>query len=348
MTDIMFAESDTIPIQRIISVACRNYMAFDGLHTFNFDKGINTIVGGNSSGKTSLVRVISQALSGRTTSPWGGNWHPSYSTDECLIEMRFIADDKEHYLRRVMLGDLTTDLHLYVGEGDGRDFYRDGGVIEYFKKLKPITTIDGFETSRKDFYFWTSGTTVDVNPLFSKSKEHVALINQFLPMAKSRVRALRIVGNDVMAEYRNGQLRHLSTLAGGDGKIIFVIAKIVNLMQDIENNTLSNVILIDEIDLGLDKAKVDGLYGVFEELANEYGCQFMITSRFVNGRLNPIRANKARIPRYYVDESNQNLRQMIKNYVNSRPSSLIFKSPPYNVKTTTKTKFKKGSFKWNP
>ncbi len=341
-------ENDSIPIQRIISVACRNFMAFDGLHTFNFDKGVNTIVGGNSSGKTSLVRVISQALSEHTTQPWTGNWHPTYNPGECLIEMKFIADDKEHYLRRVMLGDTTTDLHLYVDAENGRDFYRDGEVIEYFKKLKPITTIDGFENSKRDFYFWTSGSTVNVNPLFSKSKEHIALINRFLPMAKSGIRRLQIVGNDVMALQRNGELRHLSMVAGGDGKIIFIIAKIVGLMQKIDKNTLSKVILIDEIELGLDKAKLGSLYGVIEELANTYECQFMITSRFVNGRINPIRVNRGNIPRCYTDGTNQNLRQMIKNYVNSRPSSTIFKSPPYTVKSTRKIKFKKGSFKWNP
>ena len=118
MASMMKVNIDTIPIQRIISVACRNYMALDGLHTFNFDRGVNTIIGGNSSGKTSLVRVISQAISERKTHPWGGNWHPTYSTEECLIEMKFIAGDKEHYLRRVMLGDVTPDIHLYVGEGD--------------------------------------------------------------------------------------------------------------------------------------------------------------------------------------------------------------------------------------
>ena len=53
MTGMMMVEHETIPIQRIISVACRNFMAFDGLHTFNFDEGVNTIVGGNSSGKSS-------------------------------------------------------------------------------------------------------------------------------------------------------------------------------------------------------------------------------------------------------------------------------------------------------
>ena len=119
-------------------------------------------------------------------------------------------------------------------------------------------------------------------------------------------------------------------------------------MQGIDKKSLSKVVLIDEIDIGLDKAKLDGLYGVIEELADEYDCQFMITSRFTSGRPNPIRANRAKIPRCYVDESNTNLRQLIKNYVNSRPGSVIFKSPPYTIKSTLNKKFKKGSFKWNP
>ena len=119
-------------------------------------------------------------------------------------------------------------------------------------------------------------------------------------------------------------------------------------MKGIDKKSLSKVVLIDEIDIGLDKAKLDGLYGVIEELANEYDCQFMITSRFTSGRPNPIRANRASIPRCYVNESNTNLRQLIKNYVNSHPGSVIFKSPPYTINSTPKKKFKKGSFKWNP
>jgi hypothetical protein len=348
MTGMMMVEHETIPIQRIISVACRNFMAFDGLHTFNFDEGVNTIVGGNSSGKSSLVTVITQALSRKMSNRWDGKWYPNYRPEESLIEMKFLADNKEHYLRRVMLGDTTTDLHLYVGNGEERTFYRDGEVIDYFRKFRPITTIDGFENSRKDFYFWTSGKRTNVNPLFAKSKEHVAGINRFLPMAKSGVRQLRVVGNDVMAEFRNGELRHLSTLSGGDGKIIFIIAKIVNLIHRIGQQGLSKVILIDEIEIGLDKSKLYGLYSVIEEIANEFDCQFMITSRFVNGRLNPIRVNRAKIPRCYVDETGQNLNQMIRNFVNSRPGMGIIKTPPYTVKSLTKKNFKKGLFKWKP
>ena len=349
MTGMMMVENDTIPIQRIISVACRNYMAFDGLHTFNFDKGVNTIIGGNSSGKSSLVRLMVQAVSGSSLRQHSSNrWDINYNHEESLIEMKFIAGDKEHYIRRLMLGDTTTDLHLYVGNGEEQIFYRDGEVIEYLKKLNPITTIDGFENSRKDFYFWTSGKTVNVNPLFAKSKEHIALINRFLPLAKGGVSQLKIVGNDVMAVQRNGELRHLSMIAGSDGKIIFVIAKIVNLIQRIANKTLSKVILIDEMEIGLDKSKLDGLYSVIEDVANEYDCQFMITSRFVNGRLNPIRINRRKIPRCYEDDTSQNFHQLIKNFFNSKAGMRTINNPPFSTKSRKKLTFKKRNFKWKP
>ena len=340
-------DHDSIPIQRIISVACRNFMAFDGLHTFEFNDGVNTIIGGNASGKSSLVTLISQVLSRRISSPWEGRWHANYSPGESLIEMKFIAGDKEHYLRRVMLGDTTTDLHLYVTEGKERTFYRDGEVIDYFKRLKKMTTINGFEDSRKDFYFWTSGKTTNVNPLFSKSKELLEGINRFLPLTKSGVRGLRMVGNDVMVEYQNGALRNLSSLASGDAKIIFVIAKIFNLARQIEDGNLSKVILLDEIEIGLDKAKLDGLYNIVEALAHEYECQFMITSRFVNGRLNPIRINKAKIPRCYTQDTGRNMSKMIKNFLKTKPG-IISKNPPFSKNSNTKYSLKWGSFKWNP
>ncbi len=333
----MMIEHDTIPIQKIISVACRNFMAFEGLHTFEFDEGVNTIIGGNGSGKSSLVTIITQALSTDISQRWNGKWYPKYEPKESLIEMKFIADDQEHYLRRVMLGDTTTDLHLYIGNGVGRIFLRDGEVVEYLSKLKPIYTINGFENSRREFYFWTSGETTTVNPMFAKSKVLIKGINKFLPLAKSNVIQLRLVGNDVMAEYRNGNLIHLSGLAGGDVKIIFVLAKIYNIIQRIEADDLSKVILIDEMEVGLDRAKIDGLYEIVKGLASDLDCQFMITSRFVNGRLNPIRVNRVKIPSCYRKSRNSKLQSLVK--------SMVYKTPPYTV-----SKFfnKPGSFKWKP
>jgi len=34
-------------------------------------------------------------------------------------------------------------------------------------------------------------------------------------------------------------------------------------------------------------------------ISSQCDCQFMITSRFVAGRVNPIRVNRSSIPRYY-------------------------------------------------
>ena len=75
MAEVELIEDQSIPVQRIISLACRDFMAFDGLHTFEFDEGVNTIVGGNSSGKTSLITIISQALSRTFSLTWGGRWY---------------------------------------------------------------------------------------------------------------------------------------------------------------------------------------------------------------------------------------------------------------------------------
>ena len=117
---------------------------------------VNTIVGGNSSGKPLLITIISQALS-RTFSLIKVDGTTEMTLGESLIEMRFIAGDQEHYLRRVLQGSTTTDVHLYVGTGDNQIFYRDGGAMKYLRKLKPISTIDRFDNSRKDTYLWTNG-----------------------------------------------------------------------------------------------------------------------------------------------------------------------------------------------
>ena len=349
MADIESTEDYSIPVQRIISVACRNFMAFDGLHTFEFNEKVNTIVGGNSSGKSLLINIISRVLSKNF---FNSKLYNINEMQEALIEIKFIANDEEHYLRRVLLGDTTTDLHLYVGNDGKQVFYRDGEVIEYLRKLKPISAIDGFEVSRNDFFFWTNGENVNMNPTFCKSKDVIQGINQFLPIAHSEVVELHLKENEVMAQYRNGELRYLSTLASSDGKIIFIIAKIYNILKKISNDNSSKVILADELDIGLDVSKIKGLYDVIKSIADKLDCQFIITTRFVNGRMNPIRINKSIIPRCYIENKATNLHQLIKNYSASFKSFSGLKSPPYNKnkpnQLSGKISYKKGLFKWNP
>ncbi len=338
-----------IPIQRIISVACRNFMAFDGLHTFEFNEGVNTIVGGNSSGKTTLVNVILQAVSRSISQAWNSRWHGNFS-QESLIEIKFIADDKEHYLRRVINGDTTTDLHLYIQNGTEHIFYRDGEVVKYLKQIKPVSTIRGFEKSEDDFYFWTTGSKEVVNPLFSKSKDLIALINRFLPITDTKIDKICVIGGNLMAQYRNGEQRHLSDLASGENNIIFAISKICNMLQHLNSKDLSKVIVIDEMDIGLDKSQINGLYDTISEISELLSLQFIITSRFATGRKNCIRLNGAKIPRCYFESKTSNVHTTIKNYLRNMNQGWTQKPPTYSNRTHSKNKYKftykKGSFRW--
>ena len=87
-----------------------------------------------------------------------------------------------------------------------------------------------------------------------------------------------------------------------------------NLLKSIEKDGASKVILVDELEIGLDKGKMKGLYDVIKSIADDFDCQFMITTRFVNGRMNPIRVNKKTIPRCYIENKTTNLQQLIGNY----------------------------------
>ena len=87
MTDLDSIDNRSIPIQKIISLACRNYMAFEGLHIFEFEDGVNTIVGGNASGKSCLVSAILQSVSKDTVRRWNSTWPKQFSQKESLIEL---------------------------------------------------------------------------------------------------------------------------------------------------------------------------------------------------------------------------------------------------------------------
>jgi Fe-S cluster assembly ATPase SufC len=294
-------EHQTIPITKIVSAACRDFMAFSGLHNFEFDDGINSIIGRNASGKSSLITLIYQALTPDTSSRSKGLWFPNNNSEHSLLELKFVANDKPHFLRRVMSGDQTTDLHLYIGEGDDAEFLRDGGVVGYLTKLKPVFMFDAFGISRRDFYSLKSrNKTNNNNNTFSPYRDElIEKVNKILPLTNSRVSKLVKSGTDVIAEYQDGKTISLLGLSGGNNRIIFVLTKILYLLEEIKENNLSTVILIDEIEMGLDRSAIRGLNEAIKAISSQCDCQFMITSRFVAGRVNPIRVNRSSIPRYY-------------------------------------------------
>lgn len=298
-------EHQKIPVIKIISIGCRDFMAFSGVHTFEFDSGLNSIIGGNASGKSSLISMIAQTLSPEISKRWNEQWYPNNNSDQSLLEIKFIADGKTHYLRRVMSGDTTTDLHLYIGEdGDEREFFRDSQVVGYLTKLKPVFLLDSFATSRRDFFTWTSRNKGNIDSMFVYRKDLLDKLNVLLPLTNQKVVKVVNYGNELKAVYQDGQQVRLSSLASGNMRVIFVLAKILTMLATIKEDDLSRVVLIDEIGMGLDRSSMKGLNDAIKHIAAENDCQFMITSRFVNGRINPIRVNRVRIPSYYKTQAN--------------------------------------------
>ena len=299
-------EHQKIPVTKIISIACRDFMAFSGVHTFEFDSGINSIIGGNASGKSSLISMITQTLSPETSKRWNKQWYPNNNSDQSLLEIKFIADGKTHYLRRVMNGDNTTDLHLYIGEdGDEeREFFRDSQVVGYLTKLKPVFLLDSFATSRRDFFTWTNRHKDNADSMFVYREDLLDKLNVLLPITNQKVVKVVKSGNDLYAVYDDGQRVRLSSIASGNLRVVFVLAKILTMLATIEEDDLSRIVLIDEIEMGLDRSSMKGLNDAIKHIAAENDCQFMITSRFVNGRENPIRVNRTRIPSYYKTQAN--------------------------------------------
>ena len=153
-------EHNDIAITKIISAACRDFMAFRGFHNFEFKDGINSIVGGNASGKSSLIALIRQALSPQISSHRGSRWGGDFSGTS-LVELKFMARGKTHYLRRVIQdSDHTTDLHLYIGEGE------DGEVLA--NKIKgyqsPVSDSDAVLSSADCSSVSSSGSMTYTSP----------------------------------------------------------------------------------------------------------------------------------------------------------------------------------------
>lgn len=296
-----------IPVTKIISAACRNFMAFEGLHNFEFDEAISTIVGKNSGGKTSLVVLIKQALDTDIGREWPGKWLvESHDYTESLIELKFVAGGKIHYLRRVISGNTTRDLHLYIGEGDKAEFLRDSEGFAYLKKLKPVTLFDTFWRPYKDY---TKFNPYNKKLHFSEiddslsyirpSAEYIDALNLLLLAAGSKISKLSVRGDSYAIENRNGTIVPLSSLALGDSSIVLTLAKFLMHAMAIDEEDNSRVILIDEMETGLSRSGVQVLFDGIRILANRYKCQFILTSRFSNGRINPITIKQPRVPKVY-------------------------------------------------
>ena len=312
-----------ISITKIISAACKNYMHFKGVHTIEFKDGINTIVGGNASGKSSILWMINQAISSERSYFWNrGVWRNGDHNRQTMLELRFIAGGKEHHLRRVMQsGDHTTDVHLYIGEEKDVEFLRDGEALKYLSLIKRVHSFDGITASDDDYFMKTTHNGLHYVPNFKGKYELLHEVNKALNLTEVGVVRLLKSGGTVMAETRDGRLVALEDLSVPAIRIVFFLAKILAKISEIDRDDLSRVILIDDFEIGLDNSTVSGLFEAMSEISTRYNCQMIVTSRTVRGRINPIRLNIGKIPGYYLTHNRTNNHinsALIKKYVNQK------------------------------
>jgi energy-coupling factor transporter ATP-binding protein EcfA2 len=312
-----------IAITKIISAACRNFMHFKGVHTMEFEDGINTIVGGNASGKSSMLWMINKAISSERSSFWNrGVWRNNDHNRQTMLELRFIAGGREHHLRRVIQsGDHTTDVHLYIGEGNDAEFLRDGEALKYLSLVKQVHSFDGITASADDYFMKTTHNGLHYVPNFRGKYELLQDVNKALNLTEVGVTQLLKSGEIVMAETRDGRLVALEDLSVPAIRIVFFLAKILAKINEIDRDDLSRVILIDDFEIGLDSSAVSGLFEAMSEISTRYNCQMIVTSRILRGRINPIRLNIGKIPGYYLTHNRTNNhinRALFKKYINQK------------------------------
>lgn len=313
LAGVELVDDKEITITKIISAACKNYMHFKGVHTIEFQDGINTIVGGNASGKSSILWMINQAISSERSSFWNrGVWRNGDHNRQTMLELRFIAGGKEHHLRRVIQsGDHTTDVHLYIGDGKDAEFLRDGEALKYLSRIKHVHSFDGITASSDDYFMKTTHNGLHYIPNFKGQYELLNEVNKALNFTEVDVKRLLKSGGIVLAETRDGRLVALEDLSVPAIRIVFFLAKILAKISEIDRDDLSRVILIDDFEIGLDNSAVSGLFEAMSEISTRYDCQMIVTSRAVRGRINPIRLNIGKIPGYYLTHKTSN------NHINS-------------------------------
>jgi len=308
-------EAKIIPITKIISAACRDFMAFRGAHSFEFKDGVNYIVGRNGEGKTSLVRLIIQALNPNISydNTWGNYHSHSKLNESSIIELKFIADDKIHHIRRVLLGDSTSDLHLYIGEGENTQFLRDGEALNYLIKLKPISTINNsyqFRSQYRNFFRFSLAASPDA-PF---DEYHIDDLNKILKQSNHDFTVSQNKNRELIVSFENGKIEPIGNLGRNSYNTIFTIILLLNIVSNIKNKNLSRVVVIDEFDNGIQRKGREAIEIAIDILSTRSQSQFILTAKFKRSKVNIIQVNGPHIPTvYHVENHTPNKNKKIFN-----------------------------------
>lgn len=288
------------PIFRIHSIAIRNFRSLTGLHTFNFESGINVITGGNSSGKSTVMDAVEIALSPATDHGMFSYWQ-SKSDVASLIEITFTAKEQFHYLRRVIQDDRTTDIHLYVGN-ERRNFYRDGEASEYLAELgisyyTELTRKYGIRIS------WTNFPKVYSNSDVISYKFEDAKLNEevskVLKECYTDISSIFSVDDAPYVKFEDGSKIRLEQLSTSEIDFIKSIGTLVSYINDVKSENKPTVLIFDDYERDFPPKLRNVFVKVLDSITRDYNWQILITSRFRMENTNHIKLRQNRMPRMY-------------------------------------------------
>jgi len=292
------AEIERFPVTRIHSLAVRNFRSINELQTYEFTDGLNTISGGNMDGKSAILNAIKIVLDPEIKHRCSSFWGFGFMGQTSLIEITFTANQKLHYLRRVISNDNTTDIHLYVGEKYSH-FYRDGEASEYLMQIiPPSNSILNTPWQVRFGFIRSSDSMIDDERNYKFDQEELEFVNNLLDLVDTDVKKLYNKKLNTYCVFRDGSETKFQHLSSSEQLFFTLIGNIShNISRVGENKT--KVVLIDDFDRALGKELKHYTCEILRVIARLHDLQIIVTSRHRIADSNNVRIPSKRIPSVY-------------------------------------------------
>lgn len=306
------AKIERFPVTRIHSLAVRNFRSINELQTYEFSDGLNTISGGNVDGKSAILNAIRTVLNPHVKHRCSSFWGFGFMGQTSLIEMTFTANEKIHYLRRVIINDLTTDIHLYVGENYSQ-FYRDGEASEYLMQVIPPSNSILNTPWQVRFGFIRSADSITDEDESNYKFDRVELdfVNSLLSLIDIDIKKLYNKKLNTYCVFRDGSETKFQNLSIKEKLFFTLIGNISHNISKVGEDK-TKVVLIDDFDRSLGKELKHCTCEILKVIAKRHDLQIIVTSRHRILDSNNVRIPHNRIPSVY---------------------SSVVSNPPYTIKS---------------
>jgi len=290
-----------MPVEFIHSFAVRNFRKLTGLHTFRFEEGINTITGGNASGKSSFIDAIEFVFNPKNDHKWWHGWELGLEERPTLLEITFTAGGKYHYLRRVVDGGTTTDLHLYVGKKNP-EFFRDGDASEYLNQIVSPTHSNVTKIFKTRFTWINATQQYDhfVPRIVSDKTEEIDnRINSLLKDADCDLKEIFTKDGKSYAKFVDDSIIDFEKLSIKEKVLIDSMSNLLSAIIELGENNDSKVLIFDDLERIIGRKFKTLFIDLLQQISNEHSCQIILTSRYHVDKTNRLKLSTDRISRMY-------------------------------------------------